>query len=161
MTYFDSIINSDGISNSFWFSYKLQSDLKIISNWITKLIDNSIFWKKVFWEICTYTLITISTGQWLTVFTWKKSITRIFSEIYHISIHPLQHKSKILMDIPAVFSWMVTLSSDLWHLVACSKKNWSSRQICILRLRYVHTGINITQCQIRLMVHTRKNRYSW
>ena len=33
--------NSNGISNSFQFNYKLQSVLRIISNWITKVINNA------------------------------------------------------------------------------------------------------------------------
>ena len=34
-------MNSNEISNSFRFNLKLQSDLRIISNWITKVIDNA------------------------------------------------------------------------------------------------------------------------
>ena len=41
-------MNSNKISNSFCFiNYKLQSDLRIMSNWITKVIDNADIW-------CTY-----------------------------------------------------------------------------------------------------------
>ena len=42
--HFDTIIYSNEISNSFQFNYKLQSDLRILSNWIIKVIYNADFW---------------------------------------------------------------------------------------------------------------------
>ena len=42
--YFELITNSNEISNSCRFNLKLQSDLRIISNWITNVIDNADLW---------------------------------------------------------------------------------------------------------------------
>ena len=42
--HFNSIINSNEINNSFQFNYKLQSGLRIMSNWITEVIDNADLW---------------------------------------------------------------------------------------------------------------------
>ena len=42
--HFNSITNSNKISNIFQFNYKLQSGLRIMSSWITKVIRNFDYW---------------------------------------------------------------------------------------------------------------------
>ena len=70
------IINSNEISNCFWLNYKLQSNLRITSNWITKVIDHAdLFFDEAQRSSLDRILIITELLKGVALFSLKKKFT--------------------------------------------------------------------------------------
>ena len=91
--HFNSITNSYEISNSFQFNYKLKSSLRIVSNWITKVIENADLFLK------------------MTKNVYKKSQT-IFLTIKKKTLNIMNIQSPATLDTLIIFLLFISIMSS-------------------------------------------------